>query len=79
LTAKTFSKYDVPRDAQTSSQQQETNARPPTEPRLRMSADERHHQIAVHAYQRAAERDFAPGGELEDWLRAEHEVDGAGR
>ena len=50
-------------------------AGPPTEPRLRMSTDERHGRIAVHAYQRAAERGFAPGGELEDWLRAEREVD----
>jgi hypothetical protein len=31
--------------------------------------------IAERAYLLAAERGFEPGGELEDWLRAEREVD----
>jgi hypothetical protein len=30
--------------------------------------------IAERAYLHASERGFAPGGELEDWLRAEREV-----
>jgi hypothetical protein len=33
-------------------------------------------RIAEAAYQRAHARNFAPGGELEDWLAAEREVDG---
>ena len=37
---------------------------------------ERHSRIAEAAYQRAHARNFEPGGELEDWLRAEREVDG---
>lgn len=37
--------------------------------------------IATAAYFKAAERGFAPGGELDDWLAAETEFDlqGAGR
>jgi hypothetical protein len=31
--------------------------------------------IAERAYLRASERGFAPGGELDDWLNAEREVD----
>ena len=40
------------------------------------SSDDRHSTIAKVAYQRAHARNFAPGGELEDWLSAEREVDG---
>lgn len=39
------------------------------------SEDERHRMIAEAAYFRAAGRGFAPGGELEDWLAAQREVD----
>jgi len=35
----------------------------------------RHTRIAVVAYRLAESRGFVPGGELEDWLRAEVEVD----
>ena len=35
---------------------------------------ERRRMIAEVAYFRAARRGFAPGGELEDWLAAEREV-----
>jgi hypothetical protein len=35
----------------------------------------RHDMIAVAAYHRSADRGFAPGHELEDWLAAESEVD----
>jgi hypothetical protein len=38
------------------------------------SEDERRRMIAEAAYSRAAQRGFAPGGELEDWLAAEREV-----
>jgi Protein of unknown function (DUF2934) len=44
----------------------------------RLTAQERHRRISELAYRRAAERGFAPGNELEDWLEAEREVD-AGR
>jgi Protein of unknown function (DUF2934) len=42
-----------------------------------LSSEERHARIAVAAYRLAEGRGFAPGGELEDWLRAERETDGA--
>lgn len=38
--------------------------------------DHRREMIAQAAYFRAQHRDFAPGGDLEDWLAAEAEVDG---
>jgi hypothetical protein len=41
------------------------------------AATRRHECIAVAAYQRAERRGFAPGGELDDWLRAEQELDAA--
>jgi Protein of unknown function (DUF2934) len=41
-------------------------------------ADEsREARIARAAYRKAEQRDFAPGGELEDWLSAEREIDEA--
>lgn len=33
-----------------------------------------HERVAVAAYFKAAERNFAPGNELEDWLSAEAEL-----
>jgi hypothetical protein len=44
----------------------------------RLTAAERHQRICDLAYRRAAQRGFAPGGEVDDWLEAEREVD-AGR
>ena len=44
----------------------------------RLTAAERHERICDLAYRRAAQRGFAPGGEVDDWLEAEREVD-AGR
>lgn len=38
-------------------------------------SDERRQRIAEAAYYKAERRGFAPGGEEEDWLEAEHEVD----
>ncbi len=38
-------------------------------------APSREERIAISAYWRAAQRQFAPGGELDDWLAAEREVD----
>lgn len=49
-----------------------TRPRPAEAP---VSADERHRMIASAAYFRAESRGFAPGGELEDWLDAEREVE----
>ena len=42
------------------------------------AAEQRHERIAVVAFRLAETRGFAPGGELEDWLRAESEIDGQG-
>jgi hypothetical protein len=39
-----------------------------------VSLDERHQLIAQAAYFRAAQRSFAPGHELDDWLGAEAEI-----
>ena len=44
----------------------------------RLTAQERHRRICELAYRRAEQRGFAPGGEVDDWLEAEREVD-AGR
>jgi len=38
-------------------------------------SDSREARIAERAYWRAERRGFAPGGELDDWLEAEREVD----
>ena len=38
-------------------------------------SDSREARIAEAAYWRAERRGFAPGGELEDWLQAEREID----
>lgn len=40
-----------------------------------VSAEQRHRMIEETAYLMAQARDFAPGGELEDWLNAEAEID----
>ncbi|HTY92353.1 MAG TPA: DUF2934 domain-containing protein [Steroidobacteraceae bacterium] len=40
-----------------------------------VTADERRGMIAYSAYLRAERRGFGPGGEAEDWLAAEKEVD----
>jgi len=40
-----------------------------------VSAEDRHVMIATAAYYCAERRDFAPGGELEDWLVTEAEID----
>jgi hypothetical protein len=44
----------------------------------RLTAAERHQRICDLAYRRAEQRGFAPGGQIDDWLEAEREVD-AGR
>jgi hypothetical protein len=41
----------------------------------RATAADRHRLIAQAAYLRAAQRDFASGNEIEDWLAAEREID----
>lgn len=53
------------------------SAKPGAVPRTRvaLSPEARHAMIAENAYLRAERRGFAPGGEAEDWLAAETEVD----
>jgi hypothetical protein len=41
----------------------------------RLTPDMRRAMIAERAYLRAEKRGFAPGGETEDWLAAEVEID----
>jgi hypothetical protein len=50
-----------------------TTVAPPT--RTQVSEDTRRAMIAEAAYLRAERRGFAPGGEHEDWMAAEREVD----
>jgi Protein of unknown function (DUF2934) len=40
-----------------------------------ITRSDRQAMIATAAYYRAEKRHFAPGGELEDWIGAESEVD----
>jgi hypothetical protein len=40
--------------------------------------DERRERVAVAAYYNAERRGFEPGGETDDWLEAERQVDGRG-
>jgi len=40
-----------------------------------ISAEERYKMIAHLAFLRAEKRGFSPGHEVDDWLRAESEVD----
>lgn len=44
-------------------------------PSVSDSADERHRLIAEAAYYRALARGFTPGGEVDDWVQAEAEID----
>lgn len=44
-------------------------------PGITVSEDARRAMIAQAAYLRAERRGFSPGGEVEDWLAAEAEVD----
>ncbi|MCZ8131085.1 MAG: DUF2934 domain-containing protein [Steroidobacteraceae bacterium] len=39
------------------------------------AAEQRYQMICERAYVYATERGFEPGGELDDWLRAEREID----
>lgn len=41
---------------------------------LSLSDRERNERISVAAYFRAEKRGFAPGGEIEDWISAEAEI-----
>ena len=59
----------------------DSELRPPRAPKAtvmkvrQITADDRQQLIAEAAYLRAERRGFAPGGEVEDWLAAEAEVD----
>ena len=49
---------------------------PAGEPQTALSeAEARHHRISVAAYYRAERRGFAPGGEEQDWLEAETDIE----
>jgi Protein of unknown function (DUF2934) len=49
---------------------------PPTSAELTsITRSDRQAMIATAAYYRAEKRHFAPGGELEDWMGAESEID----
>ena len=48
-----------------------------TAPGTQSAAPDRWQRIQRRAYEIAQERDFRPGAELNDWLQAEREVDGA--
>jgi Protein of unknown function (DUF2934) len=53
---------------------------PGTVPRSASLSPERAERIAKRAYELAAQRGFAPGHELDDWLQAEREIEaGAAR
>lgn len=43
-------------------------------PKSPPTVGERHRMTAEAAYYRAERRDFAPGGELRDWLEAEEQL-----
>ena len=64
----------MPKTSQTTNKSNLT-AVPPAAPASNVSHEERERLIAERAYQLAAERGFAPGAELEDWLAAEREID----
>jgi len=42
---------------------------------INISPEERWKMIAIAAYHNAEKRGFEPGGELEDWVEAEQEID----
>lgn len=44
-------------------------------PSISISPQDRWKMIAIAAYHKAEARGFAPGGEVQDWLEAETEVD----
>jgi len=44
-------------------------------PSISITPEERWKMIAIAAYHKAEARGFAPGGELQDWLGAEQEID----
>lgn len=44
-------------------------------PSISISPEERWKMIAIAAYHKAEARGFVPGGELQDWLKAEEEID----
>jgi hypothetical protein len=47
----------------------------PNQKEMAISLQERQQLIAKAAYFRAQQRNFAPGGEIDDWLQSESEVD----
>lgn len=62
--------------------EQSENARLLPEQAEGISAEEmarrRYERVAKEAYRRAEQRGFQPGGEVDDWLSAERELDAGG-
>ena len=73
-TEPTTEKEKTPRAKSTTPRVRKTTAKKTAAP-LAVSEDVRRGMIAEAAYLRAERRGFAPGGEAEDWLAAEAEVD----
>jgi len=79
--SKSTSRADAPNDRQASAASAPAALHSMPEGREREAATPsvdvqvRHERIAVTAYLLAEGRGFAPGCELDDWLRAEAEVD----
>jgi len=59
-------------------QTQAPESAPADDPQDCPEDDARRQAVAMSAYYRAEARGFAPGGEEEDWLAAEREVEAAG-
>jgi hypothetical protein len=51
-----------------------STSKPHTES-ITITSEERRKMIAVAAYHKAENRGFAPGGELQDWVESEQEID----
>lgn len=67
--AKTERRPEAPPPSGASNQLQGSSLKP-----LTLTAQERNQRIAELAHQKASQRGFEPGAELDDWLAAEREV-----
>lgn len=76
LAAKPTTKKEVAK--KTSTRKTENKAGKPTKsdmPSIKITPEERWKLIAVTAYHKAENRGFASGGEMQDWIEAEKEID----
>ena len=67
VVARKTSKRKVARSSAKSSRQDTSS--------ISITPEDRWKLIAVAAYHKAERRGFAPGGELQDWIDAEQEID----